>query len=86
VPDACDKLTPADPREVATALSVGLTSGRQLAKYQATETMAKIVAERLVEHLSASGFVVMRKPPAGGIAATVSRRLRTLTPTRLVIY
>ena len=28
--------------------------------------MAKIVAERLVEHLSASGFVVMRKPPAGG--------------------
>jgi hypothetical protein len=28
--------------------------------------MAKIVAERPVEHLSASGFVVIRKPPAGG--------------------
>jgi hypothetical protein len=38
----------------------------QLARFQAAETMAKIVAERLVEHLSASGFVVMRKPPAGG--------------------
>jgi hypothetical protein len=66
MPDANDKPTPADPREVVTALSLGLTSGRQLAKYQAAETMVKIVAERLVERLSASGFVVMRKPPAGG--------------------
>jgi hypothetical protein len=61
-----DKLTPADPREVVTALSLGLTSGKQLARYQAAETMAKIVAERLVEHLNASGFVVMRKPVVGG--------------------
>ena len=30
MPDADDKLTPADPREVVTALSLGLTSGRQL--------------------------------------------------------
>jgi hypothetical protein len=66
MPDADDKLTAADPREVLTALSLGLTSGRQLARSQAAETMAKIVAERLVEHLSASGFVVMGKPPAGG--------------------
>jgi hypothetical protein len=66
MPDADDKLTPADPREIATALSLLLTSGRQLAKYHAAETMAKIVAEDLVEHLSASGFVVMRRQPAGG--------------------
>jgi hypothetical protein len=67
MPGTDEKLTPADPREVVTALSLGLTSGRQLARYQAAETMAKIVAERLVEHLSASGFVVMRKPiPAAG--------------------
>ncbi len=66
MPDADDKLTPANPREVVTALSLLLTSGRQLAKYHAAETMAKIVAEGLVEHLSASGFVVMRKQPAGG--------------------
>ena len=57
-----DKLSPADPREVVTALALGLTSGRQLAKYQAAETMAKIVAERLVGELERSGFVVMRKP------------------------
>ena len=33
MPDADDKLTPADPREVVTALSLGLTSGRQLARH-----------------------------------------------------
>jgi hypothetical protein len=66
MPDADDKLTSADPRDIATALALGLTSDRQLPQYQAAETMAKIVAERLVAHLSASGFVVMGKPPAGG--------------------
>jgi hypothetical protein len=60
-----DKLTLADPRDVATALALGLTRGPQRERLQAAETMAKIVAERLVEHLSASGFVVMMKPPAG---------------------
>ena len=53
MPDADDKLTPADPRDIVTALALGLTSGRQLAKYQGVGTMAKIVPERLVEHLSA---------------------------------
>jgi hypothetical protein len=69
--DADDKLTPADPREIATALALGLTSDRQMAKYQAAETMAKIVAERPVEHLDQSGFVVMRKPCRRNIAATL---------------
>jgi hypothetical protein len=63
-----EKLTPADPRDIVTVLALGLTSGRQLARSQAAETMAKIVAERLVEHLSASGFVIMRKPIVGGSA------------------
>ena len=31
--------------------------------------MAKIVAERLVEHLERSGFIVMKKPPIGASAA-----------------
>jgi hypothetical protein len=61
-----ENLSPADLREVVTALSLSLTSGRQLEKYQAAETMAKIVAERLVEHLERSGFVIMRKPIAVG--------------------
>jgi hypothetical protein len=41
---------------------LALTSGRKLAKFQAAEVLAKVVTERLVEHLSASGFVIMRKP------------------------
>jgi hypothetical protein len=70
-----DKLTPADPREVVTALSLGLTAKPPLARYQAAETMAKLVAERLVEHLERSGFVVMRKPaPATGAGDNPGRR------------
>jgi hypothetical protein len=57
-----DKVTLADPREVVIALSLGLTAKPPLARYQVAETMAKIVAERLVEHLERSGFVIMRKP------------------------
>jgi hypothetical protein len=57
-----DKLTPADLRDVETALALALTSGRALARSQAAETMSKIVAERLVADLKASGFVIMRKP------------------------
>jgi hypothetical protein len=54
------------PRDLATAIALGLTSGRQLARSQSAEVLAKVVAERLVAHLEESGFVVMRKPPAGG--------------------
>ena len=56
-----DKLTPADPREVVIALALGLNAKPQLARYQAAEPMATIVAERLIEHIERSGFVVMRK-------------------------
>jgi predicted transcriptional regulator len=34
-------------------------------------SLARITADRLVAHLEASGFVVMKKPPAG--APTASR-------------
>jgi hypothetical protein len=56
-----DKLTPADPRDVETCLSLGLTSGSRLARHQAAEVTAKVVAERLVAELERSGFVIMRK-------------------------
>jgi hypothetical protein len=63
-----DKLTPADPRDVETALALALTSGRAMERSQSAETMSKVVAERLVAQLKASGFVVMRKPISGGSA------------------
>lgn len=63
------KLTPATRRDVEICLSLGLTSGRAFERSQAAETTAKIVAERLVAELEASGFVIMRKPiPVGGSA------------------
>jgi hypothetical protein len=58
-----DKLMAASPRDVEICLSLALTSGSSLAKNQAAEVTAKVVAERLVAHLERSGFVIMRKPP-----------------------
>jgi hypothetical protein len=57
-----DNLTPATRGDVETCLSLALTSGRSYARSQAAEVTAKVVAERLVAHLEASGFVIMRKP------------------------
>ena len=39
-----------------------LTGGSSLARNQAAEVTAKVVAERLVAKLEQSGFVIMRKP------------------------
>ena len=70
-----DKLTPAHPRDVEVCLSLGLTSGRALARSQAAEVTARVVAERLAAHLEASGFVIMRKPtPAIGAGDNPGRR------------
>lgn len=70
-----DKLTPATRQDVEICLSLGLTSGRALARSQAAEVTAKVVAERLVAHLEASGFVIMRKPiPAIGAGDNPGRR------------
>ena len=58
-----DKLTRDD---VEICLSLALTSGRALARSQAAEVTAKVVAERLAAELDRSGFVIMRKPiPVG---------------------
>jgi hypothetical protein len=37
--------------------------------HRADETMARIVAEQLVEALERAGFVVMQRPPMAGGAA-----------------
>jgi hypothetical protein len=68
MPDA-EKLTPADPRDLAVSIAMALTSDSRLAKAQAPEAMANVVAERFVERLERDGFVVSRRPPAGGHSA-----------------
>jgi hypothetical protein len=61
-----DDLTLASARDVEICLSMALTSGSSLARNQAAEVTAKVVAERLVAQLERSGFVIMRKPISVG--------------------
>jgi hypothetical protein len=66
--DAADRLTPAGPQDVASALAFALQyRGRKRAR-DSRDIMAEVVAERLVAHLERSGFVIMRKLPALGAA------------------
>jgi hypothetical protein len=68
MPDA-DRLTPADPRDLADALAFALRNSGRKRVHDAAEMMTGIVAKRVVEHLERSGFVVMKKPPIVGAAA-----------------
>jgi hypothetical protein len=56
-------LRPATPEEIATALSFALRYRGRKRVFDADEAMARITAARLVQHLEASGFVVMKRPP-----------------------
>jgi len=68
MPEPVD-LTPATPEDLAEALTYALRySGRKRVR-DSGEIMARIVAERLVEHLELSGFVIMKRSPAMGAAA-----------------
>jgi hypothetical protein len=65
-------LRPATPDEIAQALSFALRYDGRKRVHHADEMMAKITAERLVKHLEASGFVLMKRPP--GVAPSVGSR------------
>jgi hypothetical protein len=56
-------LRPATADEIAAALSFALRYRGRKRVFDADDMMAQITAERLVQHLEASGFVVMKKPP-----------------------
>ena len=64
-----DRLTPADPKDIADTLAFALRRSGRKRMHDADEYMARIAAERLVEALERDGFVVMKKPPIGGGAA-----------------
>jgi hypothetical protein len=70
VSDLPEKLIPArrDDLIIAT-LAFALTRDSRLARMQSAELLASIVAERIVDRLEASGYVVMQGPPAPGGAA-----------------
>jgi hypothetical protein len=60
MPDA-DKLTLADPRDLAEAIAFALRYQGRKRVHNADEIMAEIVARRLVEHLERAGFVIMKR-------------------------
>jgi hypothetical protein len=53
-------LRPATSDEIADALSFALRFQGRKRVHQADDMMARITAERLIQHLEASGFVVMK--------------------------
>jgi hypothetical protein len=69
MPDDADKLTPADPHDLADAVAFALRFDGRRRVHSADEYMATIAAERVVRHLEKAGFVVMKRPPAVGGAA-----------------
>jgi hypothetical protein len=61
------KLRPATADEIADALSFALRYQGRKRVHRADDAMARITAERLVQHLEASGFVLMKGPPRGAL-------------------
>ncbi len=57
------KLTPAEPADVVDALAFALKFDGRKRVHNADDMMARIAAQRLIEYLALSGFVVMKKPP-----------------------
>jgi hypothetical protein len=64
MPDA-PTLRPATRDELTQSLSFALRCNGRKRTHDADETMARITAEGLVEHLERSGYVVMHKPGLG---------------------
>lgn len=69
MPDA-SHLRPATLDEIADALSFALRyQGRKRVRH-ADDMMARITADRLIQHLTASGFVVMKDQAAAAPTTT----------------
>ena len=55
---------PATTQELTESLAFALRYDGRKRVYTGHDFMARITAERLVEHLNRSGFVLMKQPPA----------------------
>jgi len=64
-----DHLRPATQDEIAQTLSFALRFDGRRRVHHADDAMARITADRLVQHLERSGFVVMKRP-AGAMPRT----------------
>ncbi len=57
-------LRPASHEEIEQSLSFALRYAGRKRVHHADDAMARITAERLVEHLERSGYVLMKRPDA----------------------
>jgi hypothetical protein len=64
-------LRPATPDEIAQSLAFALQYSGRRRVHDGAEAMARITADRLVQHLQQSGFVLMKRSPRP--APTTSR-------------
>lgn len=67
------RLRPATAEEIAETLSFALRYDGRRRVHHADDAMARITAERIVQHLERSGFVLLRRPDA--VAPSASRHL-----------
>jgi len=67
-----EKLTPADPEDLATGLAFALKFEGRKRWHDADAFMADIVAKRLVRYLERAAYVVMKRPPLGGSAPQIA--------------
>jgi hypothetical protein len=61
-----DKLTPADPSDLAQAIAFALRFNRRKRYHEGDKLMADLTADHIVRHLDLAGYVVMKKPRALG--------------------
>ena len=64
MPDAPDRLTPAEPRDLADAIAFALRYSGGKRVRDADEVGATIAARRIVEHLRGARYLVMKRPLA----------------------
>ena len=65
-----DTLRPASEEEIAATLAHGLRYEGRRRVHDADTAMARVTAERLVRHLRASGFVLMKRPDLAALSTT----------------
>ncbi len=70
-------LRPATTREIEESLSFALRYAGRKRVHHADEMMARITAERLVQHLEKSGYVLMRRPDAAAPSTSSHRHPNT---------
>lgn len=70
-------LRPATTREIEESLSFALRYAGRRRVHHADEIMARITAERLVQHLEKSGYVLMRRPDAAAPSTSSHRHPST---------